>query len=82
VAEDPTDLIPSWSQTNLQLGYTHNNGWETALIARNLFDEKGINWLSTSYYGDIDPFTDSRFHYLRTLQKPLTVSLSFTKKWK
>jgi len=74
---------PSWSQTNLQLGYTSNNGWETRLIARNLFDETGINWLSTTAYGDDLPaFSDDRFHYLRTLQKPLTVSLSFSKKWK
>jgi len=83
IDEDPTDLIPSWSQTNLQLGYTSNSGWETRLIARNLFDETGINWLSTSAYGDDLPaFSDDRFHYLRTLQKPLTVSLSFSKKWK
>jgi outer membrane receptor protein involved in Fe transport len=82
IAEDPTDLIPSWSQTNLQLGYTHNSGWETRLMVRNLFDEKGINWLSTSTYGDDLPaFSDDRFHHLRTLQRPLTVSLSFSKKW-
>ena len=77
------DLIPSWSQTNLQLGYTATSGWEMRLIARDLFDETGINWLSTTAYGDDLPaFSDDRFHYLRTLQKPLTVSLSFSKKWK
>jgi iron complex outermembrane receptor protein len=82
IQEDPADLIPSWSQTNLQLGYAHKSGWDTTLMIRNLFDEKGINWLSTSFYGDdIDVFSDSRFYFLRTLQKPLTVSLSFSKKW-
>jgi iron complex outermembrane receptor protein len=52
IDEDPADLIPSGSQTNLQLGYTHGNGWETRLIVRNLFNETGINWLSTTAYGD------------------------------
>ena len=40
-------IIPSWSTSNLQFGFTHNSGWEAALIVRNLFDEKGVNWLSS-----------------------------------
>ncbi len=34
----------------LQLGFTHDNGWETALIVRNLFDERGFNYMSSSDY--------------------------------
>ena len=43
-------LVPSYSSTTLQLGFTHDNGWETALVVRNLFDEQGVNWLSSASY--------------------------------
>jgi hypothetical protein len=64
IAEDPLDLIPSWSQTNCSLATPATTCWETRLIARNLFDEQGINWLSTTAYGDDLPaFRIDRFHY-------------------
>ena len=51
----------------------------TSLIVRNLFDEQGYDYLSSSDYGAL--FGDPRWRYVRTLQRPLTVGLSFTKKW-
>ena len=48
-------------------------------MVRNLFDESSVNWLGTSDYGDL--FGDDRFRYVRTLQRPRTISLSFSKKW-
>ena len=59
-----------------------------ALIVRNLFDESNVNWLSSTWYDDV--FDDQgnqitvnadRFDHPRTLQRPRTISLSFTKKW-
>ena len=79
VARDPDQNIPSWSTSNLQFGFSHNSGWEAALIVRNLFDEKSVNWLSSANYGEF--FGDPRYRFIRTLQQPRTVSLSFTKKW-
>jgi iron complex outermembrane recepter protein len=79
VARDPEQRIPSWSTSNLQFGFSHNSGWDAALIIRNLFDEKGINWLSSVDYGEF--FGNPTNRYVRTLQQPRTVSLSFTKKW-
>jgi iron complex outermembrane receptor protein len=81
--------LPSWSTTTLQIGYTHTSGWEAALIVRNLFDEQGYDYLSTTNYGstpNLDPangwgFDDPRWRYVRTLQRPRTIGLSFTKKW-
>ena len=61
------------------MGFTHSSGWEAALIVRNLFDEQSVNWLSSSNYGEF--FGDPRYRFIRTLQQPRTVSLSFTKKW-
>jgi iron complex outermembrane receptor protein len=82
--------LPSWSTTTLQLGFTHDSGWETSLIVRNLFDENGYDYLSSTDYGSM-PLTqgispdwgwdDPRYRYVRTLQRPRTISLSFTKKW-
>jgi len=72
--------LPSWATTTLQIGYTNKTGgWETSLIVRNLFDEQGYDYLSSSDYGAL--FGDPRWRYVRTLQRPLTVGLSFTKKW-
>ena len=45
-------LLPSYSTGTLQFGYTATSGWETSLIVRNLFDETGYNYISSSNYGD------------------------------
>jgi len=71
--------LPSFSTATLQLGYTATSGWEASLVVRNLFDESGYSYMSSSDYGDL--FGDSRFRYVRTLQRPRTISLSFSKKW-
>jgi outer membrane receptor protein involved in Fe transport len=79
IERDVDQLIPSSSNTTLQLGFNHNSGWDATLIVRNLFDEKGINYLNPNNYGEL--FGDPRFRYIRTLQQPRTISLSFSKKW-
>jgi outer membrane receptor protein involved in Fe transport len=76
-------LLPSYSTSTLQLGFTANSGWEMALIVRNLFDEDGYNYISGSNWGDSPEvgWDDPRYQYIRSLQRPRTYSLSFTKKW-
>jgi len=76
-------LLPSYSTSTFQLGFTANSGWETALIVRNLFDETGYNYMSSSNYGDSPAigWDDPRYRYVRSLQRPRSISLSFTKKW-
>src|SRR5688500_11573896 len=76
-AED--QLVPSWSTSTLQFGLSSNNGWDAALIVRNLFDEDDAGYMSGSDYGEF--FGDDRFRYRVTPQRPRTVSLSFTKRW-
>ena len=79
------ELIPSYTSTTLQLGFTHDNGWETSLVVRNLFDERGVNYMSSSDYSsgpdDMLPWTDDRYKHVRSLQRPRTIGLSFSKKW-
>jgi outer membrane receptor protein involved in Fe transport len=78
-------LIPSYTSTTLQVGFTHDNGWQTALVVRNLFDERGVDWLGASDYssgaGDVLPWTESRWRYVRSLQRPRSIGLTFSKKW-
>ena len=76
-------LLPSYSTSTLQLGFTATAGWEAALIVRNLFDETGYNYISASNYGDSPDigWSDERYRYIRSLQRPRSISLSFTRKW-
>ncbi|MEX2150429.1 MAG: TonB-dependent receptor [Steroidobacteraceae bacterium] len=84
--DDPDDLadgldqiVPSYSTSTLQFGLSSNNGWDAALIVRNLFDESRAGYLSSADYGEF--FGDSRFRYRTTPQRPRSISLSFTKRW-
>jgi hypothetical protein len=72
-------LIPEWKSGTLQLGYTSDSGWDTAFIMRNVFDDNGYTYLSSSNYGEI--FEDPRWRYIRNVQQPRSYSLSFTKRW-
>jgi len=72
-------LLPEWKSGTFQIGFSSDSGWDTALIVRNVFGDKGFNYMSSTSYGD--DFDDSRWHYLRSLQRPRSIALSFTKKW-
>jgi iron complex outermembrane recepter protein len=72
-------LLPSYSTSTLQFGFTADSGWETRLIVRNLFDEDGYNYISGTDRGAL--FDDPRYRYIRSQQRPRSYSLSFTKKW-
>ena len=79
VADAEDQVVPSWSTSTLQFGVSSNNGWDAALIIRNLFDEEAGGYLDWTDYGEF--FGDSRFRYRSTPQRPRSVSLSFTKRW-
>ena len=71
---------PPYSTSTLQFAFNHANGWDATLIVRNLFDEAGYNYLlADSGYEPL--FGDPRYKNLRSLQRPVSISLSFSKKW-
>ncbi len=73
-------LIPEWNSGTFQVGYTSRaGGWDASLIVRNVFDDAGYSYLSSTAYGEA--FGDPRFSQIRTLQRPLSYYVSFTKKW-
>lgn len=78
--EDPTGLIPSWESSNLQVGLNLRSGWNVSLMARNVWDDRGINSLyHTSYAAEW--FGDPRWRNERTIQRPRTYGLSVTKRF-
>ncbi|HET8692789.1 MAG TPA: TonB-dependent receptor [Steroidobacteraceae bacterium] len=73
-------LIPEWKSGTFQVGYTSSQGgWDAAFIVRNVFDDASYSYLSGTNYGEF--FGDPRFNQIRTLQRPISYSLSFTKRW-
>ena len=79
VDNDRDFFIGPWSTSTLQFGFSHESEWDIALIVRNLFDKKGINWQSRSDYGAL--FDDPRYRHIVSLQEPRTVSISLSRKW-
>jgi outer membrane receptor protein involved in Fe transport len=77
---DPNGLIPSWTSSNFQVGMDFQSDWDVSLMARNVWNDTGINSLYyTSYAGEW--FGDPRFQYERTLQRPRTISLNVRKRF-
>ncbi|HNP37308.1 MAG TPA: TonB-dependent receptor [Woeseiaceae bacterium] len=77
---DPDGKIPSWRSSNLQVGINFVNDWDVSLMARNVWNDRGINAL---IYNDTasEWFGDPRFRNLRTIQRPRTISLSLRKRF-
>ena len=73
-------LIPSWSSSNAQVGMSFDNGWGLTLVAKNVWNDKGINSLINTTY-EADWFGDPRYRNLRTLQRPRTISLNVRKRF-
>ncbi|MDH4049510.1 MAG: TonB-dependent receptor [Gammaproteobacteria bacterium] len=78
--QDLEALIPSWSTSNLQVGVNFESGWDVSLMARNVWNESGINSLYNSTYAS-DWFGDPRWRNERTLQRPRTISLNLRKRF-
>ena len=72
-------LIPEWKSGTFQVGFTSENNWDTAIIVRNVFDDNGYTYLSSSWYGEA--FGDPRWRHIRNIQAPRSYALSFTKRW-
>ncbi|MGH8249267.1 MAG: TonB-dependent receptor [Steroidobacteraceae bacterium] len=71
--------MPEWKSGTFQVGFTSENGWDTSLVVRNVFDDASFNWLSGTDRGAL--FGDPRWRYVRSLQRPRSYALAFTKKW-
>ena len=72
-------LIPPYKSGTFQIGFTSDNGWNAALIVRNVFDDNGYTYLSSTWYGE--DFGDPRYRYIRNVQAPRSYNLSFSKRW-
>lgn len=80
IEDDDRDLLlPPWKSGTLQFGYDSDSDWTAKVLVENLFDNSSINWMSERDYGAF--FGDPRWRYIRGLQRPRTITLSFSKKW-
>jgi outer membrane receptor protein involved in Fe transport len=77
--------LPAWKSGTFQIGFTSESGWDAALIVRNVFDDASYSYLSGTWYGEdftgVNADGDPRWRHVRTLQRPQSVYLSFSKKW-
>ncbi|MDH4257144.1 MAG: TonB-dependent receptor, partial [Gammaproteobacteria bacterium] len=73
-------LIPSWRTSNFQVGFDFAQDWGVTLMARNIWNDTGINALINSTYAG-EWFDDPRYRNLRTLQRPRTISLTVRKRF-
>lgn len=72
-------LLPEWKSGTFQIGFTSDSGWDTSLVVRNIFDDSGYTYLSSTWYGE--DFGDPRWRYIRNIQAPRSYSLRFSKRW-
>jgi outer membrane receptor protein involved in Fe transport len=70
---------PKYKSGTFQFGYASDTDWDVTFIVRNVFDDRGVNWMSGTNRGAL--FDDPRWRYVRGLQPPRSYALSFTKKW-
>ena len=77
--EDPLGIVPSWSASNFQVGLELQDGWDISLMARNIWDETNVNWLSNLEYGITPAFNIPLYNRAIAWQKPRTISLTVRK---
>jgi hypothetical protein len=80
VDQDPNGIIPAWRTSNLQAGVLFDNEWAVTLMARNVWNDTGVNSLYYSSYSS-DWFGDPRWRFIRTIQRPRTISLTVRKRF-
>jgi len=77
--EDPLGIVPSSSSSNFQVGLELQGGWDVSLMARNVWDERNVNWLSNLDYGNTPAFNIPLYNRAIAWQKPRTISLTVRK---
>ena len=77
LSNDPEGIHPSWQSSNVQIGLTRDDGWELSLMARNVWDDRNINWTWQPEYGDL--FSVPTHNRFISYQRPRTISLTVRK---
>lgn len=83
---DATGIIPSWRSSNVQVGMNFESGWDLSLMARNIWNDAGVNALihsdyASAWFDSLPGGDEQRFRNERTLQKPRTISLNVRKRF-
>lgn len=78
--QDFEALIPAWRTSNFQVGADIGEDWTVSLMARNIWNDRGVNALINSTYAS-EWFDDPRWRNIRTIQRPRTISLTVRKRF-
>ena len=83
--DDPDAIVPSWRTGNFQAGFQSENDWALTLFVRNVWGETASSYLSSYKWWletDIPGNADRGLQVMeRTLQRPRTYNLQFSKKF-
>jgi len=81
VNDNKNGRSPGYTYSSFSMGLDLPSDFHIDVNVRNLFDEKGYGYVSTSDNGNANLFGDPRYHDIRTLERPRTVWLTLRKSW-
>ena len=78
IDENPNGRMPSFSIANFQVGLDLPTQWNLTFFIRNVWNEYGMSWLSSSDY-QAEWFGNPAFQHYRTYLPPRTIGFNFRK---
>jgi len=81
IERNPEGLIPSWNNTNLQVGLNLPNDWTVTAFVRNLTDEERIFQRQNNTYAT-DWFGTTQYAFFESVQRPRSYGINIRKHFK
>jgi iron complex outermembrane receptor protein len=81
IDNDKDGLAPSWTSSNVQVGWDLPSELSFVLKINNVWDEDGYSYVDTYDNSSGDLFGDPRFHNKRALDRPRTAWLTVRKRF-
>ena len=80
--DDPNGIIDSWNVSNFQIGTHLENDWIVTLVVRNVFDQKAIAALYTTFPNEASDWFGTDFNKnKRVYNRPRSFGIQVRKSW-